>query len=68
MPSELGIESVAVEWPYPIDYDKTNTMDSDILVLGGGIAGSRAAITAAKRGTKVAVVISTRKFLEISPN
>jgi len=48
--------SKALEWPYPINYGKENEVDADILVLGGGVAGSHAAIAAAKRGAKVVVV------------
>ena len=46
----------AVEWPYPVNYGKENEVDTDVLVLGGGVAGCHAAINAAKRGAKVAVV------------
>jgi succinate dehydrogenase/fumarate reductase flavoprotein subunit len=45
-----------IEWPYPVNYGKVNRVETDVLVAGGGIAGSWAAITAAKRGVKVAVV------------
>ncbi len=44
------------EWPYPIEYDKEVEVTADVLVLGGGIAGCHAAISAAKRGAKVAVM------------
>jgi succinate dehydrogenase/fumarate reductase flavoprotein subunit len=43
------------EWPYPIRYDEVNEITADVLVLGGGIAGCHAAISAAKKGAKVAV-------------
>jgi succinate dehydrogenase/fumarate reductase flavoprotein subunit len=46
----------AVEWPYPVNYGKENEVDADILILGGGVAGSHAAINASKRGAKVVVV------------
>ena len=45
-----------VEWPYPVTYEKETEVDTDILVLGGGIAGCWAAITAAKKGLKAAIV------------
>jgi len=45
-----------MEWPYPISYEKETEISSDILVLGGGIAGCWAAITAAKRGASVVIV------------
>jgi len=44
------------EWPYPIRYDVENEVSADILVLGGGMAGCMAAITAARKGIKVVVV------------
>jgi succinate dehydrogenase/fumarate reductase flavoprotein subunit len=44
------------EWPYPIRYDVENEISTDVLILGGGIAGCHAAISAAKRGANVAVV------------
>src|SRR4030042_5536439 len=48
--------SQAMEWPYPVNYGKENEVSADVLILGGGIAGCHAAINAAKRGAKVAVV------------
>ena len=44
------------EWPYQVNYGKENDVNVDVLVLGGGIAGCHAAINAAKRGAKVAIV------------
>jgi len=46
----------ALEWPYPVNYGKENEVSADVLVLGGGVAGSHAAINAAKKGAKVIVV------------
>ena len=43
------------EWPYPIRYGEVNEITSDVLVIGGGVAGCRAAISAAQKGAKVAV-------------
>ena len=43
------------DWPYPVDYDKVNEVDTDVLVIGGGVAGCRAAIAAKKRGVRVAI-------------
>ena len=45
-----------VDWPYPINYGKENKVSSDVLIIGGGIAGCHAGISAAKRGAKVVVV------------
>ncbi len=45
-----------MEWPYPVRYDVQNEVETDVLILGGGPAGCMAAISAAKRGLKVAVL------------
>lgn len=44
------------DWPYPIRYGKETELETDVLVLGGGIAGCWAAISAARRGVKVMLV------------
>jgi succinate dehydrogenase/fumarate reductase flavoprotein subunit len=45
------------EWPYPIRYEQEQTVETDVLVVGGGVAGCRAAISAArKKGIRVAMV------------
>jgi succinate dehydrogenase/fumarate reductase flavoprotein subunit len=44
------------EWPYPINYGKVNEVVSDVLIIGAGVAGCRAAIAAARAGAKVAVM------------
>ncbi len=47
----------AMEWPYPIRYEQEQTVETDVLIIGGGIAGCRAAISAAKKkGLRVALV------------
>jgi succinate dehydrogenase/fumarate reductase flavoprotein subunit len=43
-------------WPYPIRYDKEQIIETDVLVIGGGIAGCWAAISAARQGVRVALV------------
>ncbi|MEM2103707.1 MAG: FAD-dependent oxidoreductase [Candidatus Bathyarchaeia archaeon] len=50
------MNGVCVEWPYPVNYERVNEVEADVLVIGGGVAGSWAAMTAAKRGVKVAIV------------
>lgn len=45
-----------LEWPYPVKYHLENEINTDVLVLGGGIAGCWAAIAAARKGVKVALV------------
>ncbi len=44
------------KWPYPLEYDKEEIINADVLVLGGGIAGCMAAIAAARAGQKVVLV------------
>ena len=44
------------EWPYQVNYGKVNEIASDVLVIGGGVAGLQAAINAARAGVKVAVL------------
>ncbi len=46
----------APDWPYPVRYDQEQEIDTDVLVIGGGIAGCWAAISAARHGLKVALV------------
>jgi len=52
----LEKEGRALEWPYPIRYDKEQEIETDVLVIGGGIAGCWAAISAARKGVRVAIV------------
>jgi succinate dehydrogenase/fumarate reductase flavoprotein subunit len=49
-------QGTVLEWPYSIGYDKEQVIEADILVLGGGIAGCWAAISAARKGAKVVLV------------
>jgi Succinate dehydrogenase/fumarate reductase, flavoprotein subunit len=52
-----GIQDIGkIEWPYSVNYGKENYSEVDVLVLGGGLSGCAAAINAAKRGAKVAIV------------
>ena len=39
-------------WPYPVSYEKEQEIETDVLVLGGGIAGCWAAISAARKGVE----------------
>lgn len=43
-------------WPYPIRYGKIDKHETDVLVLGGGIAGVWAAIAAARCGARVTIM------------
>ena len=51
-----GSPESAAEWPYEIRYDVVNEIEADVIILGGGIAGAWAAIEAAKKGVKVALI------------
>jgi succinate dehydrogenase/fumarate reductase flavoprotein subunit len=44
------------DWPYSVDYEEEQEIDTDVLILGGGIAGCWAAISAARKGVRVALV------------
>jgi succinate dehydrogenase/fumarate reductase flavoprotein subunit len=50
------IKDHAPNWPYTVDYQKEHEVSCDVLVLGGGIAGCWAAISAARKGAKVVLV------------
>jgi len=52
----LQSEARAPEWPYPVRYGVENQITADVLVLGGGVAGSHAALTLARKGLKTVVV------------
>ncbi len=43
-------------WPYENEFGKRETVTSDVLVLGGGLAGCYAAIAAARKGLSVVLV------------
>ena len=52
----LGHRQAVLEWPYLIRYHVGNEVSADILILGGGIAGCWAAISAARKGAKAVIV------------
>jgi succinate dehydrogenase/fumarate reductase flavoprotein subunit len=54
--SEYAGTGQAVEWPYRVAYGEEKEIDTDVLVLGGGIAGCWAAIGAAEKGARVTLV------------
>ena len=43
-------------WPYPVHFGQEQEIDTDVLVIGGGIAGCWAAISAARQGVRVTLV------------
>ena len=52
----LKEEGQPPSWPYPIRFGQEQEIDTDVLVIGGGIAGCWAAISAARQGLRVALV------------
>ena len=44
------------QWPYPLAYEERQDLETDVLVLGGGVAGCMAAIAAAREGRRVILV------------
>jgi succinate dehydrogenase/fumarate reductase flavoprotein subunit len=51
-----GKEGHPPVWPYPIRYEAEQEIETDVLVLGGGIGGCWAAISAARKGVRVILV------------
>lgn len=45
-----------MKWPYANEFGQEESVTSDVLVLGGGLAGCFAAIAAARRGQSVVLV------------
>ncbi len=45
-----------LEWPYDVRYGQEQQIDTEVLIIGGGIAGCWAAISAARQGVKVALL------------
>ncbi len=43
-------------WPYPVRFGQEQEIETDVLVIGGGIAGCWAAISAARHGVRVTLV------------
>jgi len=52
----MGSKSTSIKWPYELKYDLETSIDADVLIIGGGIAGCHAAIEAARSGVSVTVV------------
>ena len=51
-----SINSKRLEWPYEVKYGQEREVYADVLVLGGGLAGSYAAVAAARQGLKTVIV------------
>lgn len=43
-------------WPYPLEWEQEETLEADVLVLGGGVAGCMAAVAARRKGQRVLLV------------
>jgi heterodisulfide reductase subunit A-like polyferredoxin len=50
------------EWPYPVRYGYAKEVNTDVLILGGGIAGCFAAINVAEKGGRAVVVDKASEF------
>ena len=50
-----NVDRKALVWPYPLKYGKITHVELDVLVIGGGLAGAAAGISAARRGVRVGV-------------
>ena len=44
------------QWPYEVNYGKENIVETDVLIVGGGVSGCRAAISARQRGAEVVIM------------
>jgi succinate dehydrogenase/fumarate reductase flavoprotein subunit len=53
---QMGITADALRWPYPVRYGEETEIRTDVLVIGGGLAGAYAAINAALTGARVTLV------------
>ena len=51
-----GVKSMEMEWPYENELNVTEVVDTDVIVLGGGLAGCHAAIAARRAGKNVILV------------
>jgi len=53
---ELAAGQSPSKWPYPLMYGRERKVETDVLVIGGGIAGCHAAINARRTGAAVTLL------------
>ena len=46
----INYGSTPAEWPYPVKYGVENRIETDVLIIGAGVAGATAGLMAARRG------------------
>ena len=56
MGNQINYGSTPAQWPYPVKYGEETRIVTDVLIMGGGVAGAFAGLMAARRGVKVAIV------------
>jgi hypothetical protein len=56
MQATVDEQGRALRWPYAVAYGQQRTLECDVLVIGGGIAGVWAAIAAARCGARVVIL------------
>ena len=56
MPTPHDADGTLTPWPYALRYGHERALDCDVLVIGGGIAGVWAAISAARCGARVIIL------------
>ena len=45
----MDAQTYPIDWPYPIECDENSRVATDVLVLGGGIAGMQSALLLAEK-------------------
>ena len=56
MADQFNYGAEPAQWPFPVKYGEENRIETDVLIIGAGVAGSMAGLMAARRGVRVAVV------------
>ncbi len=53
---DAATQDISTKWPYPVRYEEEIEDQADVLIIGGGIAGCHAALSALRKGSRVIVV------------